>query len=216
MAQGKGLTRRKPAMAQAVLSELREAILDGQLPPGRHVRQEALADQFGISRIPIREALLTLEREGLVESRGGRGMIVTPLDPSQINDIYELRLALDGYVSATLTARKDFDPSPLRQILEEGQAACARNDFKALVKQDFLFHMGIYEALGNHVIVDAMGAQWTHIRRAIALTLTADTLVKHRFWDAHQSILDSIVSGDAEHARATAVEHIQFARTILL
>src|SRR5262245_34143708 len=169
MAQGSGLrrppARKKPAMAQAVLSELREAILDGVLPPGRHVRQEALADQFGISRIPIREALLTLEREGLLESRGGRGMVVAPLDPSLINNIYEVRLALDGYVSATLTARTDFDPSPLHTILEEGRAACARNDFKALTKQDFMFHMGLYEALGNQVIVDTLGAQWTHIKR---------------------------------------------------
>jgi DNA-binding GntR family transcriptional regulator len=208
--------RRRPAMAETVLTQMRQAILDGLIPPGSRIRQEELADRFGVSRIPIREALLTLEREGLLQTRGGRGMVVAPLDPALINDIYEVRQAMDGYVSASLAGRGGFDRARFQPILADGRAACERDDFKALIKLDFLFHLNVYEALGNRVIVDVMRAQWTHIKRAIALTLTAATFAKYKFWEAHEAILESIVSGDVDRAREAAVEHIQFARTVLL
>jgi GntR family transcriptional regulator, trigonelline degradation regulator len=169
-----------------------------------------------VSRIPIREALISLEREGLVESSSRRSTVVARLKPALIGDIYEVRAAMDAYVASTLAARDKFNAKPLRQILTAGHAACRQGDLPSLIEMDFRFHMGTYEALGNLVIVDLMRGQWTHIKRAIALALTAATFAKDRFWEGHEAIFEAIVARNPERAHALALEHIQFARTVLL
>jgi hypothetical protein len=80
-----------PAMAEAVTNEIRRAILDGTLPPGSRIKQEALAAELHVSRAPVRQALIVLKRDGFVQTPSHRGTIVAPLDPGFISDIYDLR-----------------------------------------------------------------------------------------------------------------------------
>src|SRR5258708_28100168 len=80
-----------------VLSSMREAILTAALPPATRLRQEKLAELFGTSRIPVREALRALEYEGLVTSMPPRGFTVTELDPDDIEEVYDLRVLLESH-----------------------------------------------------------------------------------------------------------------------
>src|SRR6266496_3750524 len=80
-----------------VLSTMREAILTAALPPGTRLRQEKLAERFGTSRIPVREALRALEYEGLVRSSPYRGFTVTELDADDIEEVYDLRIVLESH-----------------------------------------------------------------------------------------------------------------------
>ncbi len=80
-----------------VLSSLREAILAGVLSPGARLRQEDLAERFGTSRIPVREALRALEYEGLVASEPNRGFTVTELDADDVEEVYDLRIVLESH-----------------------------------------------------------------------------------------------------------------------
>ncbi len=86
---------RHRTMAAAVADSLRQRILNGELPPGVQLRQDALAEEFGISRIPVREALLQLEASNLVKIVPHRGAVVSGLSPEEVEDIFQLRAQLE-------------------------------------------------------------------------------------------------------------------------
>jgi DNA-binding GntR family transcriptional regulator len=204
----------EPAMFKRVAAEIRGAILDGTLAPASRIKQEDLAARLGVSREPIRHAMVMLEREGLIQSTPKRAAIVAPLARALINDIYELREAIEGYIVATVAARKDFDPAPLRCIIQQGRAAVRAGDMARLIELDLAFHEGLYQAAGNVVVLDVMRTQWGHIRRAMMTTLTMSSYRK-KFWNEHAAILEAVVRGQASRARSLAVAHTRGARKLL-
>lgn len=206
--------RREPVISEVATAEIRAAILEGTLVPGSRIRQEELAARLGVSRAPIRQALLVLEREGLVQIERWRGAIVAPLDPEFITDIYEFRGAVDAYVAGTLAARGEFDPAPLRQIVAEGRGAVHTEDLPRLIELDLRFHTGLYEAVGNRVLVHVMRAQWSHIRRVMAATLTISGYPR-QVWDEHAAILEAIARRQVSRARTLASAHTSAARMVL-
>ncbi len=187
--------------------EIRTAILNGSLPPGSRIRQEELASRLGVSREPIRQALVVLEREGLVNNMN-RGAIVAPLDPPMIGEIYELRQALESYITGKVAARKDFDPTVLREIIVQGRKAVEEGDLEKLIELDLAFHSEIYRASKNRVVVDVMHTQWSHIRRAMLMTLTIQNYRK-QVWDEHTAILGAIVHRQVSRARSLAATHMR-------
>lgn len=207
--------RRQPIVADTVTAEIRQAILNGTLAPGSRVRQEALAAQLGVSRAPIRQALLVLERDGLVHRDGRRGAVVAPLDADLISDIYEFRAAVDAYAASALATRGDFDPAPFRRIIVEGRTAVRAGDLSRLIELDSRFHIGLYEAAGNRVMVQVMRAQWTHIRRAMAVTLTISGYPR-QVWDEHAAIVNAIARRQVRRAGELARAHTTNARAILI
>lgn len=204
-----------PSLAARVANEIRAAILDGTLPPGSRVKQEALAVRLGVSREPVRQALLLLQREGLVRAEPNRSAVVAPLDPRLITDVYEFREAVEGLIAARLAARRDFDPAPLREIVARGRAAVRRGDVARLIDLDMSFHSGLYEAAGNRVVIDVMKAQWSHIRRVMAMVLRSAEYRQH-VWEEHAAILEAIAARRVGRARAQAVGHIRAAHDMLM
>src|SRR5205807_1901376 len=107
-----------------VLTAMREAILTAALPPGTRLRQEKLAQMFGTSRIPVREALRALEYEGLVASLPYRGFTVTELDADDIEEVYDLRILLEGHaVRLAVPLMTDEDLQILQGLYSEMVAA---------------------------------------------------------------------------------------------
>ncbi len=204
-----------PSLLARVAAEIRTAILDGTLSPGSRVKQEELAARLGVSREPVRQALLLLQREGLVHAEPNRSAIVAPVDPQLITDVYEFREAVEGLIAARLAARRDFDPAPLREIVARGRAAVREGNVAHLIDLDMAFHSGLYEAAGNRVVIDVMKAQWSHIRRVMAMVLRSATYRQH-VWDEHAAILEAIAAGRVGQARTRAVGHIRAARDMLL
>ena len=202
-------------MSETVTSEIRRAILDGTLAPGSRIKQEALAAELQVSRAPIRQALVVLKREGLLQTPRQRGTIVAPLDPGFISDIYDLREAVEGYAAARLAARASFDPEPFWQIVATGEKAVKSGDLGRIIELDLAFHMGLYDALGNQPLVDIMAAQWWHFRRAMAATLSISGYRK-RVWREHEAILKAIAAGRPAQAQALSIAHTRAARTVLL
>src|SRR5687767_9375487 len=117
--------KREPAENMAT-AELRNAILSGSLPPGARLRQEEVAARLGVSRMPVRQALSILEREGLVKYDAWRGTIVAPLERSAIDDMYAFRGMVERYVASTLAAGPAFDMSGLRELVAAGREATSR------------------------------------------------------------------------------------------
>jgi len=202
-------------VSDVVTARIRRAILDGVLAPGSRVRQEELADRLGVSRAPIREALVLLEREGFVKTERWRGTVVTALNADLVGEIYDFRSAIDAYVASILAARGNFDPAPFDALASEGQIAVGKGDLLRLIDLDSRFHMGLYKAVGNRLLVDVMQTQWRHIQRAMAATLSTAGYPK-RVWHEHKAIVEAIVRGQTKRASHLAHAHTANARTILV
>lgn len=203
------------AAEDTTLSELRTAILTGALPPGTRLLQVDLAAQMGVSRMPIRQALLALEREGLVRTDRWHGTVVAPVDADLIRDMYVFRAVVERHVAETLAQRTDFDSTPIRKVLASGRKAIASGDISAAIEQDLRFHTMLYDSVGNQVLSSVMHSQWAHIRRVMAVTLTVPRM-RARVWDEHTSILDAIDAHDPARAAAEAEAHMQAASATLL
>lgn len=202
----------QPMFSSRAAEEIREAILNGNLPPGSRIRQEDLAARLGVSREPIRQALAVLEREGLVNNVN-RGAIVAPFDIQMLEEIYEFRQAVESSVAGKVAARKDFDPTKLREIIVLGRKAVQDGMLDRLIDLDLDFHSELYRASQNRVVVDVMQTQWGHIRRAMRITLTIQNYRK-QVWDEHEAILEAIVDGKVARARTLAAAHTRHAAVL--
>jgi len=198
-----------------VANEIRTAILRGDLAPGSRVKQEDLAAQLGVSREPVRQAILLLEREGLVHAQPNRSALVAPLDRQIISDLYSFREAVDTAVVGMLARAPRFDLTPLQLVIARGRLAVREGDLPALIELDTRFHTSLYEAAGNQVIVEVMRGQWSHIRRVMAMVLDR-AAYREKVWDEHEAILQAIHARRVAVATAAAGRHVRDARKMLL
>ncbi len=171
------------------------------------MRQEDLADRLNVSRGPVRQALVILEREGLIQSGRWRGAIVAPLDVPMIKNLYEFRGAIERLVAETLASRPDTDLASVREIVRLGLAAAATGDVVRLMDLDLRFHMRLYELLNNRILSDVMNGHWIHTRRVMAATLKL-TGYPQTAWDEHAAIVDAIAARDVALAGERAAAHM--------
>jgi DNA-binding GntR family transcriptional regulator len=206
-----------PRSASAAASEvIREAIVDGRLPPGRRLKEEELARELGMSRTPVREALLILESEGLVESVPRRGATVRSYAVGDLDDVYQLRALLEGYAArraATWISSEDL--TRLDESCDRFERLGAEEDLLDLVKENLLFHSVILEA--------ARSARLTGLVRSV---IEIPLVYKSFYWYSaeqtlisqhyHRRLARALRAGDAERAELIMKEHVLEARDILL
>jgi DNA-binding GntR family transcriptional regulator len=182
-----------------VLSSMREAILTAALPPGTRLRQEKLAELFGTSRIPVREALRALEYEGLVTSMPRRGFTVTELDADDIEEVYDLRILLESHaVRLAVPLITDEDLQILEELYAQMVAAVTGDDQLAAREQ---FYSRLFSITGRPRLV----AQISRLRQEIARSLRWPTL--QHAPEHHERFLEAIRAGDAEGAAAQLASH---------
>ncbi|MDY7041648.1 MAG: GntR family transcriptional regulator [Chloroflexota bacterium] len=196
------------SLRSAALAAIREAILCGQLRPGQHLVESDLADQMGISRAPIREALRQLETEGLVVSLPHRGTFVTQLSAQDVWEIYTLRAAIEGLASR-LVAQNATEEEIV--CLEESVAQMERSaeagDLELLAQQDLDFHEYLCRAAHHNRLLDTWLSMNAQIRTMIDFTsrlyLPADEIVR-----CHAEVVDAICQGQADRAARAITGHI--------
>jgi DNA-binding GntR family transcriptional regulator len=203
----------EPVASVRAAAEIRIAILDGSLLPGARVRQEELAARLGVSREPVRQALAILEREGLVHNGVRRGATIAPIDQALIEEIYEFREVIDAY-AAERAAKTNIDLKPLRKIVVLGHKAVRAGVVAKLIELDLRFHSQLYRVSANRVVMEVMRTQWSHIRRAMMMTLTAQEY-RARAWDEHEAILEAIVARQSSRASQLAFAHARDARVFV-
>jgi DNA-binding GntR family transcriptional regulator len=134
---------------QAVLAELRALIVRGEFPPGSPIVQDALAERFGVSRVPVREALKILEGEGHIIYAPHHGYKVAKLEVADLLEIYELRDVLESHVARTGVPRlEDRHIATMRAAMQGMDSAADRQDMIAVGVQNRLFHFAVFEASG--------------------------------------------------------------------
>ncbi len=184
---------------EVILAAVREAILTGVLEPGARLRQEELAQLFGTSRIPVREALRALEYEGLVRSEPHRGFTVTALDPDDVDEVYDLRILLESHaVRLAVPLMTDGDLDELEDLYE-AMAAAETPDEQLAARERF--YIRLYSVTGRPRLVGLIA----RLRQDLARGLRWSTLQQAA--TIHEHFFDAVRTGDAERAVAQLAGH---------
>ncbi|WP_248283156.1 GntR family transcriptional regulator [Cryobacterium arcticum] len=197
---------------------LRDEILDGLLPAGTVLLEVEQSARLGVSRTPLRAAVARLVADGLVAGRSGRGFSVTEMSVDSINDLYELREALEER-AATLAAR-GADRSAFRALRERFLAAPALleagehgiHEYYALIDE---FDAAIDDAIGNSFLVGALDTVRTHLVR-IRRVARGNPVRLRAAAAEHLLILDAIIDGDAALAAHATHVHLHLSRASVL
>ncbi|MGH7706699.1 MAG: GntR family transcriptional regulator [Vulcanimicrobiaceae bacterium] len=204
-----------PSRHGTVADALRRAILTGTIAPGTKLVQEDLAARFGVSRIPLREALRTLEGEGLVVIAVNRGAICRPLEAKDLADLYDVRLCLEALGIRTAAARFVDLRAPTAAKRQLAIAAIKRRDLPALFALDSAFHAELARAGGNDHLGEALTRYWSQIMRAMHLFFSF-TRYPEDVWGEHLAIADAVRAGDGDGAVAILTTHISKSRDAIL
>jgi len=197
-----------PNLVEQVRDALLSEIASGQLKPGERIIQEQIAQALGVSRQPVQQALMLLRNQGVLRDAGGRGLIVTPLNPDRVEHVYQIRAVIEG-LACRLAAEKQADQARKQgaALIEAGRKAVASGSVPKMIAADIRFHEFLYEMAGNPLIGPAMDTHLTYTQRAMGEVLVQDQSPRD-IWDQHAAILDAIASGNAEAAEKLAREHL--------
>ena len=195
---------------------IREAILDGRLEPGQRLKEEDLARQLGISRTPVREALLMLQVEGLIVATPNRGATVRVHTPEDLEDLYALRALLEGHAARRAGVRiGEEEVAVLRESCDRFDALSPDKELRGLVRENMFFHNAILDIAGSARLASM-------VRRVIELPLVYKSYIwyspdqKRISSHYHRQIVNALATGDAERAELVMKEHVFEARDVLV
>jgi DNA-binding GntR family transcriptional regulator len=189
-----------------VAEEIRAAILSGHFKPGDRLIEDRLAEEFGVSRNPIREAMRTLASEGLIEVTARRGAVVASLSAQEAQELLEVRATLEA-ANARLASRRR-DPvvlDRLNAILQRGTEAIEAGRVTDLPGLNNAFHTHLAQAGHNRVLADLMK---TLRDRSAPLFRGFGLDFARASWAEHAGILCAVIAGDAEMASLLAYRHV--------
>jgi len=204
--------------AERVYDDLREAIIGGEYTPGERLRTEALAERFGTSRTPVREALVLLEGDGLVELEPRRGAVVRSFDAADLVDLYEVRAILEAraaQLAALRLTREDLDALDATCDRAESMAGSGKIAIETLIASNDEFHRIIVEASGSARLTAALRTV-AGIPRPFKAAFWKNGAERTRSLSAHREIVAALHSGSAERAESAMRLHVLTARDFLI
>lgn len=192
-------------------------IVNNRLPPGSSYLESELAEMLGMSRTPVREAVLVLEAQGLLEVRPRRGIRVLPLRAHDMSEIYEILTELEG-LAAHNAAERDLSPEELASLessLEQMEEAIRKGDRAAWAEADKRFHDRLVALSGNERLVSLVDSYNDQVHRARILTLNLRPLPEKSNRE-HRELFEAIRKGDAAAARRIHTHHRDGARKLIV
>lgn len=210
------MTRIAPtALYQEVAERLRQRIFAHELTPGTWIDEQKLAEQYGISRTPLREALKVLASEGLVELKPRRGCYVTEISRQDLDDIFPLMAMLEGRCAADAVRRaKPADIKALRLTHDRLEAAARDNQITAFFEANQAFHRQIQELAGNRWLLSMI----QDLRKVLKLSRLHSLSLEGRLQqslDEHRLIIAAIEDGNGELAEKLMHDHLLSGREAL-
>lgn len=193
-------------LREVVADEIRAMIRSGELAPGQRLLEDALAEQLGVSRNPVREALRALEQTGMVEVRPRRGAHVATLDPAKAGELLELRAVLESFAAQLAAQRRTPEQlAEIREWAEAGRTATSTNDVVRAASAHRQFHLAIERAAGNPFLPPAVEPLRAQTELVFSLLVDRRGLIG---WSEHEEILAAIESGDPESAARATRRHM--------
>ena len=204
------------SLTDTIYERLVDAIATDKLPPGARLNQRDLAEQLMVSRQPVSHALHRLKASGLATETGRKGLVVAPVDPLRLRDLYELRTEIEGLVAARAAANiragtaAPADRERLVQLIAFGAGISESTSVLDCILADVEFHLCLYRLCGSAVVSEAIAPLWPHFRRSMGKALS---IYNHRMvsWEGHNAIARAVLGGDPEAARQAARRHIEIA-----
>lgn len=193
--------------ARSIIEEsLREAILDGRLPCGTALRQQELADLFGVSRMPVREALRQLEAQSLLNVVQHKGAVVAPLITNNAVETYALRSVLEAFaLRLSIPLLDDSDLALAAQYIEQLET---ETDHAEIGKLNRLFHMSLYHKAPNSKLLDLIERELNEEERFLRFHLSSMGLGKLNQND-HRALLDAARAKDIDKAIVLLELHLE-------
>lgn len=216
-------TDERRALVDKLASQLHARVLSGELPSGTRLRQEALAEEFGVSRTPVREALRKLQADGLIEVQPNRGAVVRGLSPREIRDAYEVRAALEALAAGLAAERVNREQLVrLEQVQDEFRAALERTvarrrggrevgerEVRRWGSANDDFHQTIHEASGNEVLADTLAQLDRNFPRDLSrLVVSESSALLEANVREHEAILEALARHDAAAASELMQRHV--------
>lgn len=210
------MTRIAPtALYQEVAERLRQRIFAHELTPGDWIDEQKLAEQYGISRTPLREALKVLAAEGLVELKPRRGCYVTEISRQDLDDIFPLMAMLEGRCAAdAVTHAKPADIKQLQEIHEKLEAAAREDRIDAFFEANQEFHKRIQELANNRWLLSVI----QDLRKVLKLSRLHSLSLEGRLQqslDEHRAIMIAFKACDGAKAEKLMYDHILSGREAL-
>jgi DNA-binding GntR family transcriptional regulator len=195
-------------LREIVYEELKRQILIGEIPPGTRMMEVELADEMGVSRTPVREAIRKLEKEGLVTIEPRKGAYASNISIKDMVDVLEVRQGLEAMAAALAAGRIDEEKkAELLEVVSQYREAVEAEDVEKIIHYDERFHSQIVAISGNKTLV-----QIFQTVQELALRfryIYYDDFNRYESMPKeHQAIEEAIVSGDAEAARIAAGDHV--------
>jgi DNA-binding GntR family transcriptional regulator len=203
------------SMTSQLIVRFRDRILSGTYAPGSALRQDSLAAEFGTSKIPVREALVQLQAEGLVDIFPNRGFQVRPLASAELDEVFRLRLQIEPTavaLGAKLASAADHDAA--RGALEKLNEATAAGEFASSGRLNRAFHLLLIVPRLQPVAAEILGRLHTLAQRYVQAHLRPEGRAK-RATREHAALLKAWRLGKSKEARALMHSHIKSTRTDL-
>jgi DNA-binding GntR family transcriptional regulator len=203
--------QRPVPLRQSVYDALIDLIAGGELPPGQHMVETELAQQLGVSRQPIREALHRMEAEGWVDLRPSQGAFVHVPTDGEVDELLDVRMLLEAETGrlAALAVVSPAQLSRLREICREGQEAAEADDFSAAVTANNAFHAEVAAIGGNAVLAELADIVGRRVQWYYRMVAPARG---HGSWTEHAELIEAIEAGDSERAESLARKHTERTR----
>lgn len=203
----------RTSLRETIAEKLRGAIVAGEMRPGQVYSAAALAQQLGVSATPVREAMLTLGQEGMVEVVRNKGFRVIELTDADLDQITYIRRLIEVPAIADIAAGpRHAEAASLRPRAEAIVAAAARGDLTEYLRADRELHLGLLRLSGNEILVQIVGDLRARARLyGLRNLLESGALVSSAA--EHRDLVALVVEGDAEGARALMDRHIGHIRT---
>jgi DNA-binding GntR family transcriptional regulator len=197
-----------PSLSEQLREKFEEGVVTGRYPPGTRLDELALAAEYGVSRTPIREALLQLSAAGFVERRQRKGWEVANVPPTRLCEMFEVMAELEA-MCARLAARRatDGDHRRIQAAHEACRGAMAGDDSDAYFRFNEGFHFAIYDASHNGFLIEQTRALHRRLRPYRRLQLRVRNRMRSSF-EEHQAVVQAILSGDGERAGEVLRGHI--------
>lgn len=195
-------------LRDVVFNTLRNAILKGELAPGERLMEMHLAEQLGVSRTPIREAIRKLELEGLVVMTPRKGAVVASITEDDLRDVLEVRKVLEQLaVELACTHITDEEMQKLKGTMEEFRKAIHVNDAVEIASKDEKFHDIIYQATRNHRLIQILNNLREQMYR-YRFEYVKDEKVRNDLIEEHIKIISALENKDIENGKAAIKQHI--------
>ena len=191
-----------PGAVERVYRAVRSRILDNVWPPGHQALEQAIALELGVSRTPVREALIRLQNEGLIDVVPRHGMRVLPVSPDDMAEIYAILTSLESMAAELAAKRKPAarEVTPLEAASREMEAALAAGDLDAWARADERFHLALVQLSGNRRLAEVVVNFWDRAHRARMVTLRMRPTPVHSTRE-HRAVVRAIRAGDFVAAR---------------